>query len=199
MNFLAHTLLGYPDSGLIAGGFIGDFVKGPVSDKIPLSLQRGIKLHRRIDSISNQLPSMRSSYIHFGKSLRRFAPILLDVVADHVLARKWKTYGNEYNLETFTSIVYRDIRKFDLPPNSIEFYEHMSNTDLLGRYVETTTIENAMRNILKRLDKAHLAPQLNGLLEAKINNFENDFKIYFPQIKNATKEYLSTIRYPLKS
>ena len=56
-----------------------------------------------------------------------------------------------------------------------------------------------MRNILKRLDKAHLAPQLNGLLEAKINNFENDFKIYFPQIKNATKEYLSTIRYPLKS
>ena len=146
MNFLAHTLLGYPDSGLIAGGFIGDFVKGPVSDKLPLSLQRGIKLHRRIDSISNQLPSMRSSYMHFGKSLRRFAPILLDVVADHILASKWEIYGNEYNLETFTSIVYRDIRKFDLPPNSVEFFTHMSNTDLLVRYVEPKTIENAMRH-----------------------------------------------------
>ena len=199
MNFLAHTLLGYPDSGLIAGGFIGDFVKGPVSDKLPLSLQRGIKLHRRIDSISNQLPSMRSSYMHFGKSLRRFAPILLDVVADHILASKWEIYGNGYNLETFTSIVYRDIQKFDLPPNSVEFFTHMSNTDLLVRYVEPKTIENAMRHILQRLDKLHLAPQLNGLLEAKINEFENDFKIYFPQIKNATKEYLSTIRHPLKS
>ena len=199
MNFLAHTLLGYPDSGLIAGGFIGDFVKGPVSDKLPLSLQRGIKLHRRIDSISNQLPSMRSSYMHFGKSLRRFAPILLDVVADHILASKWEVYGNECNLETFTSIVYRDIRKFDLPPNSVEFFTHMSSTDLLVRYVEPKTIENAMRHILQRLDKLHLAPQLNGLLEAKINEFENDFKIYFPQIKNATKEYLSTIRHPLKS
>ena len=86
-----------------------------------------------------------------------------------------------------------------MPPNSVEFFTHMSNTDLLVRYVEPKTIENAMRHILQRLDKLHLAPQLKGLLEAKINEFENDFKIYFPQIKNATKEYLSTIRYPLKS
>lgn len=194
MNFLAHTLLGYPEAGLIAGGFIGDFVKGPVSEKLPPSLQRGIKLHRRIDSISNQLPSMRASYMHFGKELRRFAPILLDIVADHVLATNWKTYGNGKKLETFTKLVYKEIKKFELPSSSVQFFEHMYRTDLLHRYIEPETIDNAMKHILERLNKEQLIPHLNGLLESKMDNFEVDFRIYFPLLKVGAQEYLTANR-----
>ena len=38
MNFLAHCVLGHPDEALMAGGYLGDFVKGPVPSDLPVDL-----------------------------------------------------------------------------------------------------------------------------------------------------------------
>ena len=65
MNFLAHCLIGArareDDAGLIAGGFLGDFIKGPVPASMPPALQAGVRLHRRIDAYSNQQPDLLRS------------------------------------------------------------------------------------------------------------------------------------------
>ena len=93
MNFLAHCLLAWPGQGWIAGGVLGDFVKGRLPESLPPELRAGIRLHRRIDSFANRLADMKPSVARFDDQLRRAAPVLLDIVADHCLALTWPRYS----------------------------------------------------------------------------------------------------------
>ena len=54
MNFLMHMFLSGEDERLLAGNFMGDFVKGPLLDRFPAGVMRGITLHRKIDSFASQ-------------------------------------------------------------------------------------------------------------------------------------------------
>ena len=103
MNFLAHCALANDAAdrmqadltlrqGLLAGGVIGDFVKGPVLPAWPQALQNGVRLHRKIDALSNQDPAIHQLSRAFPSTLRRFAPIFLDLIADHALAQDWSRH-----------------------------------------------------------------------------------------------------------
>ena len=94
VNFLAHCLLGHPHEALMAGGFIGDFVKGPVPETLPPELQAGVRLHRRVDAVSNRLPGIRTSVGRLDPELRRVGPVLLDILGDHCLATRWDRHGH---------------------------------------------------------------------------------------------------------
>ena len=63
MNYLAHLLLAEPSREGLLGSLLGDFVKGPLGDRYPEQLRRGIVLHRAIDSFTDAHP-MHLSLIH---------------------------------------------------------------------------------------------------------------------------------------
>ena len=190
MNFLAHCLLGYPETALIAGGFIGDFVKGPVPSSLPSDLARGVRLHRHLDSTSNRMPEMRLSYVHFGPDLRRPAPVLLDLIADHVLAREWRRYGIG-ELTEFTATCYEAIGRYPLPKNAQLFYDRMKETDLLAGYAESEVIERAMFYILKRLRFDRFERQLHEILDRKFDDFCHDFHQYFPLLGEVAETFIA--------
>ena len=190
MNFLAHCLLGYPERALIAGGFIGDFVKGPVPSSLPNALARGVRLHRHLDSTSNRMPEMRKSYVHFGPDLRRPAPVLLDLIADHVLALQWRHYGIG-ELTEFTMTCYQAIGHYPLPHAAKLFYDRMKETDLLARYAQPEVIERAMFYILKRLRYDRFEQQLHGILNMKIDDFCEDFHRYFPLLGEVAQTFIA--------
>lgn len=184
MNFLAHCLLARPGAGFIAGGVLGDFVKGRISDALPPQLGAGIRLHRRIDSHSNQLPQLKASIRLFDPSLRRAAPVLLDIMADHCLALTWERFANE-ELRAFTADVYEAIDTYEawIPDRGRRFVEHMAATDLLARYEDPQVVRRAMRHVLERLRLARLDDQLDDLLAARLDGFMADFACYFPLIQ----------------
>ena len=102
MNFLAHCALAADASetwsvdshcrnGLLAGAIIADFCKGRVNTQWPRPLQ-GIRLHRRIDAVSNQHAAIRNSCQLYPKELRRYAPIFVDILADYHLSHRWQDY-----------------------------------------------------------------------------------------------------------
>jgi acyl carrier protein phosphodiesterase len=54
MNFLAHLYLSGKDkSGVLVGNFIADQVKGKQLASFPKNMQRGIRLHRKIDEFTD--------------------------------------------------------------------------------------------------------------------------------------------------
>ena len=53
MNHLAHCFLSFGDEDILLGNFLGDFVKGHDWEKYPRGIQRGILLHRAIDSFTD--------------------------------------------------------------------------------------------------------------------------------------------------
>ena len=189
MNYLLHCWLGRSDPGLKAGGFLGDFIKGKLNGDLPSSLLRGIELHRHIDIVSNHLPEMKSTYHRFGAELRRPAPILLDMVADHVLAKRWSDFG-EGKLVDFTQSCYRDIGTYDIPDNAMSMYQHMCETDLFARYADTGVVANVMKRILKRLKFDHLCDHVDTVFLECSGRFEEDFEIYYPTLETAASNFL---------
>ena len=184
MNFLAHCTLAYPEPGLMAGGFIGDFIKGPVPDALPKPLQAGIRLHRRIDAVSNRLPGVATSVRRLDPKLRRAAPVLLDVVADHCLALRWDRYGHG-DLTTFATLAYGAIGEFEqfLPEQGRRYFGRFRDADVLARYHESGTVLRAMNYILERLRLAHLAPDLDAIVGAQLPVLMDDFEEYFPELR----------------
>ena len=184
MNFLAHCLLARPGDGYLAGAVLGDFVKGAISGDLPPELQAGIRLHRRIDTHSNQLAEMKRSAGRFHPRLRRAAPVLLDIVADHCLARAWRCFADD-DIGAFTAQVYAAIQRFEdfAPPRSRRFVAHMTETDLLARYADPNVAHEAMTRILERLRFAHLTPLLAPALGRTLPRLMADFNGYFPLLR----------------
>lgn len=181
MNFLAHSLLAQPGDGFIAGGVLGDFVKGPIPPTLPTPLRAGVRLHRRIDSCSNHLPAMKPSLARFPAPLRRAAPVLLDIVADHCLAHAWPRFATG-SVAAFSASVYRAIERYRdfVPAAGQRFVAHMVATDLLARYDDPAVVQQAMLHVLRRLRQDRLAPALDEVLGPALPGLQADFLTYFP-------------------
>jgi acyl carrier protein phosphodiesterase len=203
VNFLAHCLLAERAAGalnqsaedtqmLIAGGFIGDFLKGPVSQDLPPALGLGVRLHRRIDAYSNQNEAIRRSCNRFPDALRRLAPPLVDVVADHFLATAWHDH-HEQPLKTFTQQTYQHISASDahLPAHGQEFLQWMVGNDLLNSYLRWDSIERGMRSVTRRLRRQDLDEQMIRDIPLLLTELQQDFQDYFPEIQQHAIDWLS--------
>lgn len=188
MNFLAHSLIAdlaparsHPD--LVAGGFLGDFVKGPVPEDLPPALAAGIRLHRRIDAYSNGQPGIRTSCARFPDELRRFAPVFVDVIADHLLARRWSRFC-DVPLAAFTAGVYRAIEQHAelLPEHGRRFFDYMAAEDLLAGYADADVMLRSLRSVTRRLRRISLDDPLTATVVRELPGLEADFLDYFPDI-----------------
>lgn len=183
MNFLAHCVLAHPGDGFLAGGILGDFVKGNIPESLPVELRAGVRLHRRIDSFSNRLPGMKQSARRFPPPLRRVAPVLLDILADHCLALSWPRYGIG-DLRDFTARVYAAVEHYDdcVPARGNEFVRRMIETDLLARYGDLAVIRRATEHVLGRLKLGHFRGALAEALDDSLAALSDDFDVYYPQL-----------------
>ena len=202
MNFLAHCLIGSRAAGedpgaptaraLLAGGFLGDFVKGRVPDSMPADLALGVRLHRRIDAYSNQHPDIRASSDRFPAELRRLAPILVDILCDHLLSRAWSDYHDQ-EISRFTGIIYEEMAAHAdwLPETGIQFLDYARERDLLARYGDWSVTEGAMRSITRRLKRQELNPLLSEAVPPLLDDLEADFHRYFPDILSHASQWVA--------
>ena len=193
MNFLAHCLIGSRAAGdqpgapsaeaLLAGGFLGDFVKGRVPVEMPFDLALGVRLHRRVDAYSNQHPDIRASCDRFPAELRRLAPILVDILCDHLLSRTWSEYHDQ-EIAQFTESNYAQVAEHAdwLPDTGLEFLDYAREKDLFARYGDWSVAEGAMRSITRRLKRPELNPLLSATVPPLLEALEADFHRYFPDI-----------------
>lgn len=202
MNFLAHCLINEQAAAeltdpnavrmLIAGGFLGDFVKGSVPDHLPAALSQGIRLHRRIDAYSNQNDAIRRSCNRFPPALRRLAPALVDVIADHLLAQQWHRY-HPLPLNIFSRQAYRHIAASTahLSPRGVEFLQWMMQHDLLARYTDWETTYRGMKSITRRLQRQELDEALQLEVRPLLPALQQDFDEYFPDLITHATLWLS--------
>ncbi len=202
MNFLAHCLIperadpdGHPD--LIAGGFVGDFLKGRLPDDLPGRLADGVRLHRRIDAFSNELPGIRASCARFEGPLRRYAPIVVDVVADHLLAVHWPRFHPE-PLETFTRRAYRAIGPHHgwLPPRGQRLLRFMREEDLLAGYQDPAVMHRSLEAVLQRLRRGPEPALMAAAVDRHLAGLEADFLDYFPVLVSHASDWLAARQQP---
>lgn len=95
MNYLAHLWLSEQARLPLAGAVLGDLVHGRLEGRFPAALERSIRLHRRVDVVTDAHPLVAAARTRFGPGARRYAGIVLDLVYDHCLALDWPRHSAE--------------------------------------------------------------------------------------------------------
>ncbi len=209
MNFLAHCALALEASqrwpqghtlrqGLLAGAIFADFGKGQIDKSLPLDLQTGIRLHRRIDAFSNQHQTIRDRCATFPQELRRYAPIFLDILGDYYLSQNW-AYYYAHSRATLSQQCYEacDIYSVYLSVEQAaqmrRFLAYMRSADLLANYNDWQHIERATHSVLRRLDKLQLLDLANEAIHDERDSGAAAFSIYFQDMRHALPEWASLI------
>ena len=191
MNFLAHCLIAEKagggqavlTGGLIAGGLVGDFIKGPIPEAWPAPLSDGVRLHRRIDAYSNSAPGIRRSLGRFPEELRRLAPIFVDVIADHCLALDWPRHHDEA-LTVFSTRCYAlaEAEAHRLDRHGRRYLQWVVDEDLLAAYRAYPVMERGLMGVTRRLGREQVNPRLLEFVAAELPRLRDDFESYFPAL-----------------
>ena len=162
---------------------------------MPADLARGVRLHRRIDAFSNQHPDIRLSCQRFPAELRRIAPILVDIICDHLLARRWNQFHHE-PIESFTATAYQQVADQGewLSESAWRFLDYARDQDLFAGYHDWSATISAMRSITRRLGKQELDPLMDEATPTLLPGLELDFLRYFPDILEHSAEWVAADR-----
>lgn len=153
MNYLAHLYLADRAGADLAGAILGDFVRGPDMSRFAPEVAHSIRLHRRIDTITDQHPRVLAAMARFETGPRRYAPIILDVLWDYALACDWPRYGRE---ESYAAFCSRGARAVAASGSLFEWPRRPTRSGfntLLRSYATETGIDFALRRIAARLKK----------------------------------------------
>ncbi|HEY8657933.1 MAG TPA: hypothetical protein VIL78_02790, partial [Hanamia sp.] len=86
MNYLAHAFLSFNNADILTGNMISDFVKGKAKFDYPGEIQKGIHLHRLIDSFTDSHEVTARAKKFFRPQYRLYSGAFVDIVYDHFLA-----------------------------------------------------------------------------------------------------------------
>ncbi len=192
MNHLAHLVLAGPDQDHRLGALLGDHVKGRL-DGLALSpaLVRGIGLHRRIDRWSDTDPAVTGLLAGFRPPWRRYGGIVLDVLFDRELSRRWAEFGPQ-PLAVFGRDVDRLLarRRSELPPRLARFAGWAASVDLWTRMDDRGMLAEIFRLIALRHGRSEPLARGLDLLDAHEDEIARAFDTLFPRLLSRSREYL---------
>lgn len=191
MNYLAHLHLGGQQPEQLLGSLYGDFVKGPLQGRFPLSLEAAIRLHRQIDVYTDSHPLVLEALARFPRERRRYAGIILDVFFDHCLAVHWQDY-NDQPLEQFTGRFYQVLTmQPDLPGRLAQIAPSMAADDWLGSYREFAVLEQVFRGIARRLSRPEGMDGAMAEVEVLYEPLMEDFRSFYPELQAFARKALT--------
>lgn len=188
MNFLAHSFLSFSEEQLV-GNMIADFVKNREVKNYSEEIQKGIRLHREIDTFTDAHPVIHRAKRVFSPMVRLYAGAFVDVSFDYFLANDLRIYTDkdwqEHSQRVYKVLEdYRDI----LPENFKSVLERMKKDNWLYNYRNDFGIEFSFRNVVnkaKYLEKdTNVFPlflEYKALLREQYNEF-------FPELLEEIKK-----------
>lgn len=195
VNHLAHARLAGPEPLDIAANLMGDFVRGRLEGRFPPRVEAGIRLHRIVDSYTDQHPVHTCSRDRLEPPFRRYAGILVDMYYDHFLARHFDRFCAT-SLKTFTAHVYDSLERHaaDLPRRLRVLARHWRREDLLAGYARLSVLEEALAGLSHRLRRDN--PLARGMepLNDHYRVLEADFLEFFPHVMRFAGEERDRLR-----
>lgn len=187
MNFLAHLHLASLANSSFLGNLMADFVRGAPEEQYSAPVAAGIRLHRRIDTLTDSHPLVREARQLFRPEYRRYAPITLDVVWDHFLSLHWSHFEPATSLTDFTQHV-RTVIEPQLAFTPVKFQElneFMWPQRWLIRYQEIPYIGQVLAGMAKRRPRLAALRETNQDFTDNYQALESIFFRFYPQMMDS--------------
>jgi len=188
VNFLAHFYLSAPDKNLIVGGFLGDFVKGPLRGDFEPELERGIQLHRHIDTITDCHPAQKNIKQYLPNNYNRYSGIIADMMCDHFLSIHWHRF-HETTLAQFSAECLALLKRHQLVEPAANVLRRMDDGDWLLRYHDLNYISSAIARIGTRLRYANPLGEIHNLMPIFSEKIETDCLKILEDTQNAVTKW----------
>ena len=191
MNFLAHSYLSFSEEQLV-GNMIADFVKNRDVARLPESIQKGIKLHRAIDTFTDAHPLIHEAKAPFRPLVRLYSGAFVDVAFDYFLAND-TTENSQREWQEHSRRVYAVLRRYEefLPEVFKKVLDKMQQDDWLYNYRNEWGIEYSFRNVV---NKAQFLDKTTNVFPAFLANkdfLREKYEIFFPEIKSFTQDFVA--------
>ncbi|MCD2259464.1 acyl carrier protein phosphodiesterase [Psychroserpens luteolus] len=198
MNFLAHIYLSQDDDLITIGNFIADGIRGKHYKKFPLGIQKGILLHRQIDTYTDAHPTVRQSTKRLHKNYGHYSGVIVDILYDHFLAKNWSSYS-DIPLPDYVDKFY-DLMgiHFDILPSRIQkMMPHMIAGNWLLSYAEIEGIQKVLDGMNRRTQNKSGMHTATVELKEFYTEFETEFTSFFEELRAFAKAALKDIEIQL--
>jgi acyl carrier protein phosphodiesterase len=194
MNFLAHIYLSGENDLIKIGNFMADGIRGKQFEHFPEDVQKGILLHRFIDTYTDSHDVFRTSTKRLHDRYHHYAGVIVDIVYDHFLAKNWTKYSDE-ELEHFVKRFYHSLHdNYEILTEKTQgLMPYMIERNWLVSYRTTEGIQH----ILTQMDRrSKNISQMQFAVEELIefyDEFEEEFTLFFEEMRVKAKEKLLSL------
>lgn len=189
MNFLAHIYLSFDDDEITLGNFIADSIRGNKFKHLPERVQKGIKLHRHIDTFTDAHPTVRQSTKRLHENYSHYSGIIVDIFYDHYLAKNWSTYS-DVPLDVFVDNFY-DLLEDNYPilPVGVQrMMPYMISDNWIFNYSKMEGISRVLTGMNRRTkNKSHMNFAILDL-EEHYAAFEKEFTSFFEELTTFSRQ-----------
>ena len=194
MNFLAHIFLSNSDNQVTIGNFIADGIRGKRYKKYPINIQKGILLHRQIDTFTDAHPTVRQSTKRLHENYGHYSGVIVDILYDHFLAKNWEQYSNiplpDY-IENFYNLLEDNFES--LPTRIQKMMPHMIADNWLLSYAKIEGIQKVLNGMNRRTQNKSGMHTATVELQEFYNEFEQEFTSFFEELRAFSKVTLNNI------
>ena len=194
MNFLAHLYLADTDKEIIIGNFIADTIKGNKFYHFSDKIQFGIKMHRAIDTFTDEHPIFRQSKRRLDDKYRLYKGVIIDLIYDHFLAKNWSQYSN-IPLNQFSQGVYQLLNdNYNILPEKTQYLlPFMSKQNWLYKYRTIQGIGEILHDMNVRTKGISKMNEAVEDLKDNYTIFEEDFTTFFKELEVFSSNYLKKL------
>ncbi|OCB78872.1 ACP phosphodiesterase [Flavobacterium crassostreae] len=192
MNFLAHIYLSGNNAHIQIGNFMADGIRGKHLDHFPSDIQRGIILHRAIDTYTDAHPVFRKSTKKLHANYHHYAGVIVDIFYDHFLAKNWSAYSDE-NLEEYIASFYDSLKENEshLTPKTLGLMPYMVQQNWLSSYQTIAGIKGILTQMDRRTQNASRMRFATQELVLHYTEFEQEFTAFFEDLKQHAQAHLA--------
>ncbi|HSF45392.1 MAG TPA: ACP phosphodiesterase [Chitinophagaceae bacterium] len=184
MNFLAHAFLSFNDAGILTGNMISDFVKGKKKFDLPEEIQKGIILHRKIDSYTDDHLANKELKLIFRPHYGLYCSPIMDVLFDHFLACD-ETIFSEDALMQFTLETYQRLDGYvdHFPERFAGMFPYMKNQNWLFHYRSLEGVRNSLGGLSRRAKYLGETATAFALFEKNYETLRAGYNEFFPDLR----------------
>ena len=194
MNFLAHIYLSGSSDLIKIGNFMADGVRGNQYLAFNSEIQKGIVLHRAIDTFTDAHPLFRKCTKRLHSEYHHYSGVIVDVFFDHFLAKNWNSYSEE-PLEDFVANFYASLTTYEnyLTEKAKMMQPYMIEQNWLLNYRSIDGIEKILTQMDRRTKNVSM--MRNSVTELKLyySEFEQDLTHFFEELQAFSSKKLLTL------
>tara|TARA_R110000868_G_scaffold316841_2_gene577696 strand:- start:1217 stop:1816 length:600 start_codon:yes stop_codon:yes gene_type:complete len=192
LNFLGHIFLTPNDDEILLGNFIADSVKGNPEKFYSGRIVEGIRFHRAIDQFTDNHPLVKQGVKRFRETQSRYAPVVIDVIYDHILASNWDEFHSD-KLAVVSQFVYQrlEAQSHHFPVRVKQYFPYMKEQNWLYNYQFEWGILKSLEGLDRRSaneTQMHLALDVYKESESP---FLAEFREFIADAQKMSQNYFS--------